>query len=71
SSVSSQSLNQISHLKSMSPESNCQSHRVDSQPKNRRTASFAAIRGGHRSSLAESDIDKAYAQMMRGKRKGA
>lgn len=50
---------------------NCQSHRVDSQPKNRRTASFAAIRGGRKSSFAENDIDRAYSQMMHGKRKGA
>lgn len=50
---------------------NCQSRRVDIRPKNRRTASFAAIRGGRKSSFAENDIDRAYSQMMHGKRKDA
>ncbi|MGS0649102.1 helix-turn-helix domain-containing protein [Komagataeibacter melomenusus] len=49
---------------------NCQSHRVDSRPKHRRTASYAAIHGGRRSPFEANDTEKAYAQLMRGKRKG-
>lgn len=50
---------------------NCQSRRVDSRAKHRKTASFAAIRGGRRSSFEVNDTEKAYAQLMQGKRKSA
>lgn len=50
---------------------NCQSRRVDTRPKNRRTASFAAIHGGRRSSFEAKDTEKAYEQLMRGKQKNA